>query len=121
MSIINRCYLCSDFDIFDSEIVNYLAKDGIYWPENGRNATQIKEWVAKLNVSPKSFTTSSLYLLRELIMQNIPIIYTNLCLVNGVKTIMEDSDINRIGDIEILDRDLIQSDEYLNYEYKQCK
>jgi hypothetical protein len=90
-----------------------FPKEVVCFPENGLNAKHIKSFVNDLKRYPKTIITTSLYLLREIGLQNIDCIYQNF-LENG--TVLESDNIAEIGDIEILDRELQQSQEYIDKE-----
>jgi hypothetical protein len=101
------CFLSDDF----SE--ETLPNDVIISPEGLKNARQINEWVKDLKSSPKVFATTSLFLLRELYIEGADVRYVNL--KDGVQ--IASDNVEDIGDIEILDRDSIQSEKYINLEY----
>ncbi len=100
------CILSHDFSKVPQEIMRMAD----ICPERLLNADQIKQWVADLRQSPKVFATNSLYLVRELGLQGVPVTYQNY---TDVGLVISD-DVDGIGNIEILDRELEQSDRYLN-------
>jgi hypothetical protein len=101
------CYLSDDFS------VNPLPPNTIISPEGLKNAAQINQWVKDLKSAPKTFATTSLYLLRELYIEGADVRYINLR--NGIQ--IASDNVEDIWEIEILDRDLIQSEKYMNLEF----
>lgn len=97
----STCYLTNRYQVCGQEI--------LICPENLLTGQQIQEWVHDLKENPKIFVTSSLYLLRELYLQNVHVKYINITLDKTY----EGFDIHNIGPIEILDRDLEQSERYM--------
>lgn len=89
-----------------------MENDIVICPESTKNGVQIREWVNNLKQNPRIFYTNSIYLLRELELQQIPVTYINI--TENLRA--ESTDINRIGNIEILDRELEQSDRYIYFE-----
>lgn len=85
-----------------------VPKGAYCFPESWKNGKQIQEFVASMKTDPKTIITGSLYLLRELDMQKVPAIYIN----DGV----ESDNIDGLGNIEILDRELEQSSRYMDIQ-----
>jgi len=102
----SKCYLSNDF----SKEVLFTDSGLIVAPEALLNGVQIRDWVAQLKVKPQAFATCSLYLLRELHLQEIHVEYIKL---QGGRSF----DINDLDGIEILERELEQSDRYINHEF----
>ena len=107
-SLTSVCYLMSDY----SNQKIFLHDGVIICPESTLNGNQIKDWVLNLKVNPKEFFTCSLFLIRELELQKINVLWINFN-ENGK---FENLSIDCIGNIEILDRELEQSDRYVNHE-----
>lgn len=112
------CCLSDDFERI--LVADWAKQQRPSWPlllapEALKNALQIQLWVAELWESPKIFATSSIYLVRELYLQAVPVIYFNFR--NGVLAEVSE-DIDNLGSLEILDRELEQADRYLNHEMK---
>lgn len=103
----STCYLSNDFSQ-----INLSQFSGILIaPEALLSGPQIQIWVANLREEPKIFATNSLYLLRELDLQHIPTIYINI--IDG-KIQPPVENIDCLSNLEILDRELEQSDRLLN-------
>jgi hypothetical protein len=96
-------YLASDFENVD------LPPHVIKFPEAGKSPQQLQQFAASLKGSSQSYATYSLYFIRELDIQNIPVKYVNY-LESG--KIMESDDIDSVRDIAILDEELKQNDRY---------
>jgi hypothetical protein len=105
------CYLSHDFSKTE------LPPEVIKCPEFLLNGEQIRSWVSNLKLEPKVFATTSLYLLRELYIQEVPVTFVNYS-VNGV---FESDDSSSISNIEILDRDLEQGERYMDKEFQVQK
>lgn len=101
------CYLSDDYDKHKASI----PVNAIICPEYLKNGQQIKEWVSKLNTRPGVFVTCSLYLIRELELQKIDVEWVNIT----DKGVVSSNSPDNIGNIEILDRELEQSDRYINH------
>lgn len=99
----STCYLTNRYQVCGSGI--------LVCPENLLTGKQIQKWVNDLKENPKIFVTSSLYLLRELYLQEVYVKYINITLDKTY----ESFNVDDIGPIEILDRDLEQSERYMNY------
>ncbi len=106
----STCYISTDF----SQCIDLLPNDVIIAPEGLLNGKQMIEWVAALRDNPKAFATNSLFILRELHMQEIDCKYINF--VDG--SVITGDDCDSVGCLEMLNRELAQSDRYLNFEYK---
>jgi len=104
------CYISNDF----SKHLAAVPDGAIIAPEALLTGQQIQEWVSDLAHEPKLFATCSLYLLRELYLQSIPVVIHNL----GVSKLPVTS-IEELTEIEILDRDLEQSERYMYHDI--CK
>ena len=102
----STCYLSNDF----SQVAGMFSIQTILAPEGLFNGEQIKEWVAKLKTVPKVFATNSIYLLREIELQEIPCDCINI--VDG--KFNPPCSISDLDNIEILERELKQSDIYLD-------
>lgn len=100
----STCYLSDDFSKQE------IPKDVIICPEMLKNSEAIKEWVDWIKIHPQKFATCSLFLLRELYIQDVNVYYINIT-KDGIK---ESFNVDDIGNIEILDRELAQSDVYIN-------
>lgn len=98
------CYVSDDYEKFK----HLLPLGVILCPDALKNEKQIIEWILDLEFQPKSFFTNSLFLVRELFIQRANVRYVNL-----VEEIRESDDQDDIGAIEILDRELRQSDRYM--------
>lgn len=81
-----------------------------YYPENGKTGKELVEYVRSLIDSPRNIITSSLFLLRELHIQDVPCRFYN----NG----RVGESIDDIGNIEVLDMELEQSGRYMDKENK---
>lgn len=101
----STCYLSDDFSKHD------LPSDVIICPESLKNGSQIQTWVADLKKHPKNFATGSLFLLRELELQKSHVLFVNLS-----EHYYEHESVDCLGNIEILNRELDQSDRYLSKE-----
>lgn len=101
------CYISNDFSKVDTKDLGILSPEGLL------NEKQISEWINDLKENPKIFATTSLYLLRELDLSDVYILYRNI--IDG--EIIESYNIDDVGDLEILDRELHQSDRYLNRKF----
>lgn len=97
-------------DDFSSE---NLSDSVVRFPETGLNGQQIREYVKNLSDKEISIATCSLYLLRELYLQKIPCLF-----INGNR---QSNDVDSIGNIEILDRELEQSDRYHLFDMENEK
>ena len=89
------------------------------YPENGKSASEISEFVQFLDgVKKEAFdthvVTDSLYILREIYLAKVPVTWHNYDFKND--TVKVSNDVDNIGSIHILDRDLEQSDRYMNNE-----
>ena len=86
----------------------------ILYPENGKSGVEIQRYVENLKDYSGNvdfhIITDSLYLLRELYLQQLNCTYYNL------DTGLVSHDVDCVGPIHILDRDLEQSDRYMNFE-----
>lgn len=106
----SRCYLSDDF----SKVDQHFFENILLCPERLKNASQIQQWVFSLRKIPRMFATTSLYLLREIYLQQVPCSFINI--LDGIPQ----DEVNSIDDIpgklEILDRELEQSDRYINSE-----
>lgn len=100
----NICYLADDF----SKVV--LPSDVIKSPEALMNADQIQMWVYNLRRNPLKFATTSLYLLRELDLEKIP---TTFIYHKEDGDVVSTTSIYDLPKIEILQRELAQSDKYM--------
>lgn len=111
------CYI--GFDLMGSTKFNEFVKEHdhcvIICPESLRNGKQIIEWVSQLHEEKRIFATNSLFLLRELYLQEVPVLFRNIL---EDEAVMESTNIDEIGKIEILDRELEQSDRYIDHEIK---
>jgi hypothetical protein len=98
-------------DELTDELVGELPELTLYWPENGRSGNQIQQYVKGLLKNPEEIFTNSLYLIREIEMNKLPVLW-----INHKKdgTTIHSEDVNALGGIEILDRELEQSDRYIN-------
>ena len=101
------CYLSSDYYKYNI----YVPPDAIICPELAKNGEQIKMWVSELKTSPQKFFTTSLYLIRELELQHIDVKWVNI-IDSGTFT---SECVDNINDIEVLDRELEQSERYMNH------
>lgn len=101
------CYLSDDFRKHSFS----LPPDTIICPESTKNEEQILNWILELKTNPKIFFTCSLFLIRELEIQKIDVEWVNIT----EKGVVSSSDVNDIGNIEILDRELRQADRYMNF------
>ena len=106
----STCYLSYDFS------KTPFLDDTETCPESYMNGKQIKAWVKSLKKNPRKFFTCSLFLLRELELQNIPVEYTNF---ESEESTITSFNVDSIGKIEILDRDLQQSEVYMDKMLKQ--
>jgi len=89
------------------------------YPENGRSADEISNFVRFLaGFRTAAFdthvVTDSLYVLREIYLAKVPVTWHNYNFEND--TVKVSNDVDDIGAIHILDRDLEQSDRYMNHE-----
>lgn len=103
----STCHLSHDFSKIE------LPSQVIKCPEFLMNGAQIQDWVSNLRLRPKIFATTSLYLLRELYLQDVPVTYVN----HSNSGVFESHDISEISSIEILDRDLEQSERYMDKSF----
>ena len=99
------CYLSNDFSVQPLPEGTVIAPEGLW------NGPQIIDWVSTLKDHPDVFATCSLFLLRELHLQGIPCDFINLGVQDEPVQSIED-----LGDVEILDRDLEQSERYMDHE-----
>lgn len=110
---ISICYLSNDFSKFHLlDTTNSI----VVAPEALLNGTQIQEWVANRRETPIKFATNSLYLLREIYLQKVPCQFINI--IDGIEQPPVDC-IDDISELEILNRELDQSDRYMNHEWKE--
>ncbi len=109
----STCYLADDFSAI--HLPDFVIKS----PEGLMNESQIIKWVKRLKKRPKIFATTSLFLLRELELQGANVLYVNLRKEGKEKS--SSKDVDMIGNIEILDRELRQSDRYLKKDLKEEK
>lgn len=103
----NHCYLADDFSKVN------LPDHVIKAPETLLNGNQIKEWVNGIRGTDTMFATTSLYLIRELELQKIDVIY-HYYKDDGEMITVEEDVTNLPCEIEILMRELEQSDRYMN-------
>lgn len=86
----------------------------VLYPENGKSGEEIQKYVENLSTYSGSIDfhiiTDSLYLLRETYLQSLKCTYYNL------DTGLISHDLDSIGAIAVLDRDLEQSERYMNFE-----
>ena len=101
------CYLADDFSKIS------LPDIVIKSPEGLMNASQIFNWIDELKKKPKAFATTSLFLIRELFLRKANVVYIY---IKEDGTYVRSEDIDSLGQLEILQRELAQSDRYL----KQC-
>jgi len=89
------------------------------YPENGRSAKEINAFIQflggfRIATFDTHVVTDSLYLIREIYLANLAVTWHNYDFVND--TVKVSKDIDDIGAIHVLDRDLEQSDRYLNHD-----
>lgn len=102
----NHCYLSDDFT------KNPPPSGTILSPEGLLNAGQIAKWCEARKKCPLTFASTSLYLIRELYLRQVPVTWH--CTANDRS--YETQDINDLGPLECLDRELEQADRYMNHE-----
>ena len=103
------CILTDDFFNMSQDIYR-KCPDMIICPEFMKNEQQIREWIEYRRSHPSTFVTNSLYLLRELELSDLRVQYRNYT-SNGLHVSF---DVNDVGTIAILQRELEQSDRYLS-------
>jgi hypothetical protein len=88
----------------------------IYYPENGKSARQIKDFVLSLpkNENDIAIVTDSLYFAREVYLNQIKVVWFNYNFEKG--TVQDSECLNDLGGIAILDRELEQSERYMDFE-----
>lgn len=106
-------YLSEDFELVKSK----LPADCIMFPENGKNAKQIQEFIQGL--SNESVFTGSLYLVREFYLSKKEITWHNLDAASGEFSVS--NNVDNVGRIELLERELEQSDRYMQQELLDSK
>lgn len=110
-----KVFLSDDCDrlVYETnESAPSIPADTHLFPESGKNGKQIRSFVFHLMNCPQNIITSSLYLLREIHLQKIPVIFVNHSFKEN-KTYVSES-LDEIGPIEPLDSDLEQSERYMN-------
>lgn len=131
------CYLTNNFRQWAAtpEVNKDILKTIWICPEAQLNGEQIINWVEKLKKSPSKFYTNSLFLVRELQLQKVDVLFINFNFTqNEVKdpvtntstwvsnvTITYNADVDSIGQIELLDRELEQSDRYIKFNDDNSK
>ena len=105
----STCYLSFNFSKTPLPVGTEIC------PEHNMNGKQIKAWVKSLKKKPRKFSTCSLFLLRELYLQDVSVEYTNYESEDSTRTFF---DVDAIGRIEVLDRELDQAEVYMNHEIK---
>jgi len=86
------------------------------YPENGKNAAQLQHFISYIEEhnTPVAIVTDSLYLLREFHLTKVPVTWKNWDAAG--KEYKTSANVNDIGEIHILDRELEQSGRYLDQE-----
>lgn len=103
----NHCYLADDFSKVN------LPDNVIKAPETLLNGNQIKEWVNSIRGTDTMFATTSLYLIRELELQRVDTVY-HYYKEDGEMIMVVGEVTDLPCKIEILMRELEQSDRYIN-------
>ena len=99
-----------------------LPKDTLLWPENGKDGKALQGFAKSLELFPATIFTQSLYLIREIELNGIKVKWIN----DNAGQRSESCNVADLGPIEILDRELEQSDRYLQtnwdilYDGKPC-
>ena len=86
----------------------------ILYPENGKSEEEIQEFIGQLsnNRENKVIVTDSLFFIREVELAHLPVVWFNFDFASG--TVRDSNSVDDIGNIHILDRELRQSERYIN-------
>lgn len=90
----------------------------LHYPENGKSESEIQKFVANLAITENNLAivTDSLFLIREIYLQKIPVHWFSFEFETGTGFVRDSENLDDIGNIAILDRDLRQSERYMNFE-----
>lgn len=93
-----------------------LTKDFYLYPENGKSASQIQQFISDIStrLKPVEIVTDSLYLIREIHLCKVPVTWKNWD--TEKKVCQTSTNISDIKNIHVLDKDLDQSGRYMDSE-----